>query len=328
MKKQCKIFMLGLLVALVSTGMLWAQERAEDRELRGSFVRIAERIEKTRATIVELRRAAEDAEREGQRDRAAELREEAERLAEQLEAHVRQVEGRRPVRPEERTERLRQMAREAEQRGEMDKARQLWAEAQELERGLRRDLARREMAERRPEEVHRGEPSGRIRPERPQGIKERPEPERRRPGPMEPERRREPVRERPEPPRPWAHLERMEKELKEVLAVNLERMVNEFRELQMHVERLERELQDLRAENARLRSQLQGRDRPRDERPRDVRQQREPREPEQRREQPEAREREEGRQRAEARERQETRDRPEARGREEGWQRAEPRERE
>lgn len=79
----------------------------------------------------------------------------------------------------------------------------------------------------------------------------------------------------------WARLDRMERELKQLIAVRMERM--------------ERELKELRAENARLRRQLQMRERESSTRGRE-REVRERRAPEGRRE---AREREEGREREE-----------------------------
>jgi len=205
------------IVYVVEEGQKWVRrieaERRPGPEERERMVlvvrsdierrRIAEQIEKTRARLAELREAAERAERQGQHDRAAELREEARRVAEEIDAHVRRAKGGRPV------------------------------EAEELERPMRRRFEHREMAERRREGVPHREIQRRIRREPPEDI-----------------------RERHEPRGPGAHLERMQKELHDVLAEHLERMANAFRELQMHVERLERQLQELRAENTRLKSQL------------------------------------------------------------------------
>ncbi len=324
MTTKYKILMVGLIMGLVYSSVLWAEQRPREGELRGSFVRLAERevegkeylaivirpmegeepvtlllprrreelgafardirpgqtveigyvveegqkwvrrieterrsgpeerermvlvlrsdierrrvseeIDKTRSRLAELREAAERAEREGQHDRAAELREQARRIAEEIEVHARKAQGERPAEAEERLERLRNMAREAEERGEMEKARQLQAEVEGLERAMRRDFERREMEERRREGEWRPEPWWDVRPDRP-----------------------EYVRERREPRGLWMHLEHMEKELKEVLAVHLERMVDEFRELQMRVERMERELNGLRAENEQLKREL------------------------------------------------------------------------
>lgn len=281
MKTKYKILMTGLIMALVSIGMLWAQEYPREGEVQGSFLRLAEqerieaerlprpderkqpfgreferqqvvqRIEQAHTRLAELKEAAEQAEREGQPEKAAEMREKAKKLAGEIEAFAQKAKGRMPAEAQERIERLRDMAAEAEKRGEVDKARGLWAEVKELEGAMKR-------------EFERG-------PEPPEDVRERLEVERRWPRPMEIEPWRERVRERPEPPGPWTHLEHMEKQLKEVLAVHLERMANEFRELQMRVERMERELQQLRAENMRLKSQWRERPRPRKGPEREVR---------------------------------------------------------
>ncbi|MFQ6036128.1 MAG: hypothetical protein ACE5NM_09835 [Sedimentisphaerales bacterium] len=300
MRTRHKIFMLGLLVALLSRGMLWAEQRPREGEVRGLFLRLAERevdgqgylaivirptesdepvtlllprrreeigafarqlrpeqkvevayvveggqkwvrrietehrpgpderrrnaeqIEKMHARIAELREAAEYAEREGQYDKADELREEARRVAEEIEAHVRKAKGRRP------------------------------AEAEGLERPMIRRFEHRERPERWREGVPHREFQRRIRRE-----------------PLED------IRERHEPRVPGVHLERMQKELHDVLAEHLERMANAFRELQIHVERLERQLQELRAENTRLKRQLHERHWLKSERETDVHRRRE-----------------------------------------------------
>jgi len=126
--------------------------------------------------------------------------------------------------------------------------------------------------------------------------------------------------ERREPKRPIAHLEQMERQLKEVIAghleqvgralkevlgAHLERMEAELREHREHIERMQEELQELRAENERLRGQLRERAGPEREREVEVRIRRE------------AEEQREGREREE-RERQRERDeRRESRGQEE-----------
>jgi len=42
MEKQCKMFVLAALVAIMFTGMLWGQDRARDGAVRGTFVRLIE----------------------------------------------------------------------------------------------------------------------------------------------------------------------------------------------------------------------------------------------------------------------------------------------
>jgi len=280
MKAKYEILMAGLVIALLSSGMIWAQEYPGEGEVQDSLLQLAEHerieaqryprpeefeqsprrefeprepaegIEKVRAKLAELKEAAQQAEREGQPEKAAQMREKAKKLAEKIEAFAKKTKGRMPPKAEQRIQKLRDIAAEAEKRGELDKAKGLWAEVKELEGAMKREF------ERRPEEVQRPESWRPIRPEPPEGLWQRREVERRWPRPMEIEPRREGVRERPEPPGPWANLERMQKEIQDVLAVHLERMANQFRELQMHVERMERELQELRAENMRLKSQL------------------------------------------------------------------------
>jgi hypothetical protein len=71
------------------------------------------------------------------------------------------------------------------------------------------------------------------------------------------------------------HLDRMSKSVKEVIADHLWRMDAEFRELRARVDRIERQLDQLRAENERLRRQLRDRSGPSREREEQVRQPRE-----------------------------------------------------
>ena len=68
------------------------------------------------------------------------------------------------------------------------------------------------------------------------------------------------------------HLDRMSRSLREVLADHLWRMDAEFRELRARVERIERQLDELRAENERLRRQLRASDPSRNEREEPARQ--------------------------------------------------------
>jgi len=67
------------------------------------------------------------------------------------------------------------------------------------------------------------------------------------------------------------HLERMGRALKEVLGAHLERMEAELLEHREHIERMQEELQGLRAENERLKRQLRERSGPEREREREVR---------------------------------------------------------
>jgi len=116
-------------------------------------------------------------------------------------------------------------------------------------------------------------------------VEERPE-GRRRMGIRKEVLRYEGDQERREPKRPIAHLEQMERQLKEVIAghleqvgralkevlgAHLERMEAELREHREHIERMQEELQELRAENERLRRQLRERDGPEREREVEIR---------------------------------------------------------
>lgn len=62
------------------------------------------------------------------------------------------------------------------------------------------------------------------------------------------------------------HLDRMSRSVREVLADHLWRMDTEFRELRARVDRIERQLKELRAENERLRRELRERSGPKRER--------------------------------------------------------------
>jgi hypothetical protein len=72
------------------------------------------------------------------------------------------------------------------------------------------------------------------------------------------------------------HAEQMGRAVREVLGMHLERMQAELRELRTHAERMEREMQELRAENERLRMQLRNRGEPGIEREPAIRERAEP----------------------------------------------------
>ncbi|UCG49960.1 MAG: hypothetical protein JSU94_09275 [Phycisphaerales bacterium] len=121
-------------------GELWA----EAQEIAGILKRDAEKRPKAgpddrvRAEVEELMRAAKRAEQEGRRDQAAELRERAEYLARRGKVALRGPEDRERAELEERLRDIEAQAREAEERGQKDRARELWAEA----KGLRKALGR------------------------------------------------------------------------------------------------------------------------------------------------------------------------------------------
>jgi hypothetical protein len=285
MKKQLRILMLGLFVASVFSSVLWAEERTENRRRRQGEVRGA---------FVGL------AEREfGEREHLAIVIKPLESDDYVAVLVPRKEDFLHAARSLQKGDKV--------EIGYVVEDEQKWVKKIGIERTRRIETERRreEIEERR--EVRR--------PPRERDIEERDRP--RRPG----ERRREGERERPESRRPWVRLEQMEGQLKEIIAAHLGRMRREFRVLLNHVEQLEKQVQELRAENARLRRQLQMRERESSERgrERDVRARRDPEQRREARERAEAREREEirnreerekaRRERAERREREEDRDR-------------------
>jgi len=124
--------------------------RAEAQELQRNLERkfelppAAGQMEPMYAEIAELKEAAERAQREGQPDKAAELREKANRMANEIAIHQRELQEGKRIEIKEQLGRLEKMAREAEERGEKDKAKNLWAEAEELKRGLKREFEQQE----------------------------------------------------------------------------------------------------------------------------------------------------------------------------------------
>jgi chromosome segregation ATPase len=124
--------------------------RAEAEELQRNLERefelppAAGQMEPMYAEIAELKEAAERAQREGQPDKAAELREKANRMAKEIAIHQRELgEGKR-IEIKEQLGRLEKMAREAQERGEEEKAKRIRAEAEELKRGLKREFEQQE----------------------------------------------------------------------------------------------------------------------------------------------------------------------------------------
>lgn len=310
MKKQYRILM--VFGALVFSSVLWAEQGVEDGEVRGTFVRLAERAVEGQGYLAIVIKPLEGEEpvtllvprrREELGAFARQLRPgqkvEVVYVAEADQKWVRRIEAERRPKPEEREQalvvrsdierrrnaeqiekmhariaELREAAEYAEREGQYDKADELREEArrvaEEIEahvrkakgrrpaeaEGLERPMIRRFEHRERPERWREGVPhrefQRRIRREPPEDI-----------------------RERHEPRVPGVHLERMQKELHDVLAEHLERMANAFRELQIHVERLERQLQELRAENTRLKRQLHERHWLKSERETDVHRRRE-----------------------------------------------------
>jgi len=117
--------------------------RAEAEELERQLPRELEpgpppeHMEEMHAKLTELNEAARRAKAEGRHDEAAELHEEATRIAEEIETRARKRQDRVPPELAQRLEELHLMAGQAKERGEFDKADQLLAEAEEIERELR-----------------------------------------------------------------------------------------------------------------------------------------------------------------------------------------------
>jgi len=130
--------------------------RAEAEELERALKRefeqptMAGRMEKMHA---ELKEAIEHAKREGHHDKAAELHERARIMADEIKAHQREAGEKKFHEAEKRVVQLQEMANQAKQRGEMDKAERLWAEAKELKGLLKREIEHRETAGRM-EKIH------------------------------------------------------------------------------------------------------------------------------------------------------------------------------
>jgi tetratricopeptide (TPR) repeat protein len=106
----------------------------------------AGRMEKMHAELAELKEVAEHAKREGQHDKADQLYERAMRMTDEIKAHQREAGEKNVHEAEKRIVQLQEMANQAKQRGQMDKAEHLWAEAQELKGALKREMGHRETA--------------------------------------------------------------------------------------------------------------------------------------------------------------------------------------
>ena len=220
------------------------KRRIETKELELIVERLemAEKMERLHARIAELKEAAEQAARDGHHDKADQLRQEAKMLSDKLITLTREIEEIKAQNIKQQIIHLKDSAREAKQRGELEKAENLRAHADELERMLKRDLEHPEM--KKPPLEHQPQ----IPPLLPHKVP--------------------PIEEqlnsiRIQLKEAFAHqLQKMREQLKEVVGDRLERMTGGFEELSMRVDKLERELRDLRAENQRLRSQLDERRRP------------------------------------------------------------------
>jgi len=247
MKNLCKMMLVVGLAALIFGGALRAEERDRGGAVRGTFVRLTEQRVGERECIGIVVKPFESD------DHVTVLvprnREELVRTARRLEEGARlgisyvTEAGHRWIRE-----------MEAELRREV---------REEGPEGERRVIIRREFrrepgeGEERPED-RRARAARRDRePERPRDREGR---EGRRP-PAHLEQLQRQLREVVS-----GHLDRMSRSLREVLADHLWRMDAEFRELRERVDRMERELEALRAANERLRRELRERSSSRKER--------------------------------------------------------------
>lgn len=213
-------------------------ERAEKRKPEQH--KMTEHIEKTHARLDELAEAAEHAERQGRYDKADKLRYKAKKIAAEFKEYTRQAGEKKLGEAKERIGQLRDMARQAKQRGNMERARRLWAKAEELEQALKRKFEHwreggREKQEAKRPWTHLKQRQGELKDILAAHLKQR----------------------AGEFKEILAHLEQMEGKLKETLGAHLERMGREFKDLPGHLEEMERELQELRKENTQLKRKLE-----------------------------------------------------------------------
>jgi hypothetical protein len=268
MKKLCEMLLFALLLAPISSGALWAQDRDKGGSVHGTFVRLIERemdqgqvmgvvvkpVEQDEPITVLVPWDNED------------LRQAARRLHKgQVVEIAFDSEGRNTW--------LRRL--EAEPPRERDEQRPQGATERIIERRVRQEP--------RPFEGAPEAPGGRTfrSDEQREHLRARRQPQAPRPlpelGQMQ-EKLRDIV---------VGHTEDMARAIREVLQAHFEQTQAEIRELHANMERMEGQMQELRAENERLRMQLRGRSEPGPERERQIR---ERTEPQRRRQSPEAEE--------------------------------------
>jgi len=105
-------------------------------------------VEPVRRELAEIREAIGRAEREGRPDEAAELRKNAERLADEMRARGRtpQVNEQRFAEAKEQIERLKNQMKEAEENGRPEQARKLREQIQGIEMKMKRGMEMRDMS--------------------------------------------------------------------------------------------------------------------------------------------------------------------------------------
>lgn len=121
---------------------LWEEskeiEHALAREMQGrDFRRHAGEVErKFHAMMGE----AEKLERAGKRDEAHEIRRHAEKMVKGLRRHHEEMREKRLVEAKQQVVHLRELSEEAEQRGEIEKAKHLWRQSKEIEGAIEREI--------------------------------------------------------------------------------------------------------------------------------------------------------------------------------------------
>ena len=280
MKKSYRTLMLVALVVLAFGGVLSAQDRDGDGQVRGTFVRLAERRvgdggylgivvnpfdRDDHVTVLvpreheELRRSARTMQ-EGDRLEISYAREHGEMWIKNIEVRRTRTEGDKGSEGGKRVE-IRREVRRGPERSE---------ERRESERRMESRQMRRPAERERMEVRREGERKTMMRRE---GRREsnRPQEDRRHREPSPHEQLERQLREVF-----TGHIHRLGMELKEVFGFHIERMQMEIRELRSHAENMRREVEELRAENERLRRQLSQTNEPRREGDREARERRAP----------------------------------------------------
>jgi hypothetical protein len=240
MKIQFKTLMFAGLIAIMFGSMLQAEERDRNGTVRGMFVRLTERKvgdQGYMGIVVKPFDSDNPVTVLVPRNRK-EIVQTARRMEEGTRLGISFVieDGHKFIRGIEAE--LRREKREKRPEGEGQIT---------IRREIRREPSE---SDQRPESRRMRNPRRDPEPERPRGREERPD---RRPAAHLDHLQRQ-LREVVS-----GHLDRMSRSLREVMADHLWRMDSEFRELRNRVDRIERELDQLRAENERLRRELRER---------------------------------------------------------------------
>ena len=243
MKKSCKTLVLAGFATFILCGVLQAEEHDREGAIRGIFIRLIEQRvgDQGYAGIVVKPHDRDDHVTVLIPRNREEIIGSARRLEEGAQMGISYVieDGHRWIRDIE---------------AEMRRERREERPKEEREVIIRREVRREsDRGEERPESRRRNVTRRGPEPERQRGREEREERQDRRPAAHLDHLQRQ-LREVVS-----GHLDRMSRSVREVLADHLWRMDAEFRELRSRVDRIERELEHLRAENERLRRELRER---------------------------------------------------------------------